>query len=352
MTKNVRVIQWATGAVGIESLRAILDHPGLDLVGVKVYSPDKAGVDAGTLAGRDPIGVAASERIDDVLESDAECVVYTPRSPSVDDVCRILTSGKNVVTTSFAFHAARVDGPDRARLLGACRAGGTSLHGTGLNPGNLGVVLPLAMSGLTRNISHVKIQERADWSVYESLSITFDQMRFGSPVEEVTPECESLRFTSDLFREQVWLLGDALGLDLDEVATDLEVIPATTDHQVFDRTLKAGTVAGQRWRWTGRSTGTDRVEVEALWTVGEPPPPDWPAPEHGWTITIEGTPSMQAHVITLASFVRDVPLSDHVNAAGVATAGQAVNSVAAVVSAPPGFVTMADLPLIRNDHGR
>ena len=54
---------------------------------------------------------------------------------------------------------------------------------------------------------------------------------------------------------------------------------------------------------------------------------------------------MQAHLMTLASFRRDVPLAEHVRSASVATAMQAVNAVPAVCAATPGFVTMADLPL-------
>ena len=91
--------------------------------------------------------------------------------------------------------------------------------------------------------------------------------------------------------------------------------------------------------------GTPVVEVETLWTVGEPQPRHWPAPQHGWTVTIEGTPSMQAHLMTLASFRRDVALAEHVRSASVATAMAAVNAIPAVCAAQPGFVTMADLPL-------
>ncbi len=42
-----RVVQWATGNVGRHSIRAILDHPDLELAGVYVTSPAKAGLDAG-----------------------------------------------------------------------------------------------------------------------------------------------------------------------------------------------------------------------------------------------------------------------------------------------------------------
>ena len=47
-----RVVQWATGAMGKAVLRTIIDHPGVELAGVYVYSDAKAGRDAGELAGR------------------------------------------------------------------------------------------------------------------------------------------------------------------------------------------------------------------------------------------------------------------------------------------------------------
>ena len=53
-----RVIQWATGVTGMMSLRHVIGRPDLDLVGVRVYDPAKAGVDAGTLCGAGGGGVA------------------------------------------------------------------------------------------------------------------------------------------------------------------------------------------------------------------------------------------------------------------------------------------------------
>jgi 2,4-diaminopentanoate dehydrogenase len=339
-----RVVQWGTGEVGRESLRGILDHSGLELAGVKAFGVDKHGLDAGALIERAPVGVTATTSVDDALAGAVDCVLYTPRTPSVREVCGILERGINVVTTSFAFHQRRADPQDRDALLEACVRGGSSLHGTGLNPGNLGAVLPLAMAGMCREIEQITIQERADWAMYDSADITFDQVKFGADPADVTVDTPSLKYTSDLFRQQVWLLGDALGADLDEVATELELVPASEDREILGRDVKAGTVAGQRWRWSGRRHGSTVIQVETLWMLGERQPKHWPSPQHGWTITIEGSPSLQAHVVTLASFRRDVPLSEHVHAASVATAMQAVNAVPAVCAAPAGFVTMADLP--------
>ena len=55
-----RTVQWATGNIGGRALREVIRHPGLDLVGVLVYDPDKVGVDAGLLCGEKPVGVAAT----------------------------------------------------------------------------------------------------------------------------------------------------------------------------------------------------------------------------------------------------------------------------------------------------
>lgn len=331
-------------------ITAILDHhPDLTLVGARVYSDDKDGVDIGALVGRDPIGVAATSDVDAILALDADCVLYTPRTASVDDVCALLAGGKNVATTAFMFHPRRMDPVDRDRVLAACEQGASSVHGSGLNPGNLSGVLPLALSGMSRTIDTITLQERADWSVYESTGITFDNMAFGEPVEFISPTAtDFLAFNSSIFAEQVWFIGDALGAELDEVTATVEAVAAQEDHQIFGHLLRAGTTAGQRWNWTGLRDGETLVEIETLWTVGNEYPAHWPTPRHGWTLTVEGDPSMQTHFFSLASFSRAASMAEHVRSANVATAMQVLNAVPAVCEAAPGFATTASLPLIYN----
>ena len=137
-TPGLRVIPWGVGTVGTEIVTTIIDHrPDLQIVGARVYSDDKNGVDAGVLIGRDPVGVTATTDNAAILALDADCVVYTPRLTSVDEVCAILASGKNVVTTAFLFHPKRVAAADRDRDWQRVKQGGTTVHGCGLNPGNL-----------------------------------------------------------------------------------------------------------------------------------------------------------------------------------------------------------------------
>ena len=348
-----RVIQWGSGTVGAEIITAIIDHrDDLELVGALVYSETKNGVDVGTIVGREPIGVTATTDVEQILALDADCVLYTPRTAHLDDVCRLLESGKNVVTTAFLFHPARIDPADRDRVLEACEKGASSVHGSGINPGNLSGVLPLALSGMSRTIDRITLQERADWSVYESTGITFDNMAFGQPVEDIGPTAtDFLAFNSSIFTEQVWLLADALNADIDDVTATVEAIAAEADHQIFDHLLAAGTTAGQRWNWTGRRDGEPLIEIETLWTVGGEYPAHWPKPAHGWTLTIEGDPSMRTHFMSLASFTRPAGMEEHVRSASVATGMQILNAVAAVCQAAPGFATSATLPLIRSHAG-
>ena len=346
---GLRVVQWATGNQGVEAIRAMAGHPGLELVGGWVSSPAKEGRDLGDIAGIGPLGVAATEDVDALLGLGADCVAYMPRIASLDEVCRILTSGANVVTTAFLFHPPSLPAAEREQLEAACAAGATSVHGNGLNPGVLSGVLPLALSGMSRRIERVTLQERADWSFYESTNITFDNMRFGRPRAEVSEEASDfLRFNSGIFKEVVQLLADALGAGIDEITTEVELVDAGADHDIFGTTLRSGTVAGQRWHWAGRRRGEVLVEIETLWTVGGEYPAHWPKPADGWTLTIEGDPSFRTHTIGLASFSRDEPIREHVRAASIATAMAAVNAIPAVCAAPPGIATMAALPLVRS----
>jgi hypothetical protein len=330
----------------------MIDREDLELVGGWVHSEAKEGADLGVLAGRDPIGVAATRDIQALLDLKADCVAYMPRNTSLDDVCAILASGKNVVTTAFLFYPKALPDADLDRLLAACNRGRSSIHGTGLNPGNLSGVLPLALSGMSRSIERITLQERADWTFYESTHITFDNMRFGRPAAEVNESASDfLRFNSGIFKEEIKLIANALGAGIDEITTDVDLVLAEHDHDIFSVPLKAGTVAGQRWHWQGKRQGQTLVDIETLWTVGGEYPPGWPTPADGWTLTIEGEPSMRTHFLSLASYSKDLPIAEHVRAASIATAMQAINAIPAVCAAAPGIATMADLPLIRSGVG-
>ena len=101
--QKLRVVQWGTGVSGIRALKAVIDHPAMDLVGLWVHSPAKVGRDAGDLADRGHTGVVATSSVEDILAIEADCVLYMPYGCNVDELCRILASGKNIVASRFEF---------------------------------------------------------------------------------------------------------------------------------------------------------------------------------------------------------------------------------------------------------
>ncbi len=165
MSRRLRVIQWGTGNVGHEALRGILESPELELAGVRVYTAEKDGADAGSLCGLPPTGVRATRDRAALLRTQADCVVYAPRHASLDEVCEILASGKSVVATPFLFYAPTLATADRAKLETACAKGKAAVHGTGIHPGFVGEVLPRGHSGLTRLNEHLHVEERAMWRI-------------------------------------------------------------------------------------------------------------------------------------------------------------------------------------------
>src|SRR5205814_9378432 len=90
-----RVIQWATGTVGVHAVPAIAAHPDLELTGLWVHSDAKVGRDAGEICGVGPLGVTATNDVDALLASDADCICYMAHSdvrPNevIEDLARML----------------------------------------------------------------------------------------------------------------------------------------------------------------------------------------------------------------------------------------------------------------------
>jgi 2,4-diaminopentanoate dehydrogenase len=348
-----KVVQWATGGVGKEALRGIIQHPQLELVGTLVYSAQKEGQDAGSICDLPPVGVVATRSQDAILALDADCVCYTPLTPDLDEVCRLLESGKNVVTTAFLFRPSSMPAEHLRRLEAACARGRTSVHGTGINPGFVGDLLVLVLSGLCRRVEHVHVTERGNWTLYDSPELIFDLSRFGCAPEKARLENHPYaQFMSGLFLESVGMVAQGLGIRLDETRTLQELEVARTEFTVAGRAVQPGTVSGQRYRWQGLRGGQPIIEIEALWTIGEHYPEQWPKPPDGWTVTIEGEPSVRTTFATAATFDRSkrLPFAAHAQAPTIATAMHAVNAIVPLCTAGPGVKTFLNLPLITGAH--
>jgi hypothetical protein len=342
-----RVIQWSTGNVGKAALRQIIHHPDLELVGCLVHNDEKAGRDVGDLCKESATGVIATKDLDAILALDADCVSHMPLPSAqygddpgadLDNICRVLESGKNVVTT-VGYVYPKAYGPEvEERLQRACQAGGTSLHGTGANPGWMSDVLPLTMSALSSRIDRIFVRESTNFSWYPSPEVIFGLMGMGCSEREF--EAHSKRYTawlSGLFRESILLLADGLEVELDDVRFRSEWRVGKQDFDIAAGRVPAGTVAAQRLLWSAIVAGEPVIELEAIYKVHADAATDWP--EAGFTCLIEGRPRM--------SFELE---ESWINNGLVATAVHAVHAIPVVCDAAPGIRTFLDLPLIRGRH--
>jgi hypothetical protein len=349
---RLRVIQCGTGTAGGEALRAIIDSAALELAGLLVARGENAGRDAGDIAGRPATGILATASLDDLVATDADIVCYMLVAPKLDDICRLLASGKDVVTTAGLIYPAWRAGETKRRLEAACAEGRSSFYATGINPGWVDEVLPLVMSSLCRDIARIDIREYADCSKYPAPGLIFDVMGFGKTPEEIAAGAvPDMTVMSDFFAQAVAALAHGLGLELDDIAQTREFALAPADIALDAGTVRAGTIAGQRWRWVGTVAGEPRIVQETFWLVGFGLGPGWPEadPARGdteWQVTIEGEPSLHCVFQPRTSFREDAAPAAF-NPSGLATAMAAVNSLVAVNEAPPGLLTTIDLKLPR-----
>jgi 2,4-diaminopentanoate dehydrogenase len=337
VSANYRVVQWATGNIGRKALRGVIEHPALTLAGLHVYDPDKIGRDAGELCGVDAVGVPATGRIEDVLAVGADCVIYMPRMFDIDDVCRLLESGANVVTTCGQFHhPPSIDPAMRARVEDACRAGGTSIHSTGSSPGFISEAVPLVLTSIQRRLDKLTIDEYADLSKRDSPELLFDLMGFG---RELAPFQD---FRADYLRSSfgpsLRLVADAVGLPLDDVTARGELATTPRETDIAAGTLNAGSVAAQRVTVSGIREGDELITFRATWYCTTDLQPAWDLRDTGWHIAVHGDAPLDVELRM------PVPLERMAETSPGYTANRAVNLVAAVCAAQPGIRSTLDLP--------
>ena len=340
---SYKVFQWASGTVGRYAAAAVMERNDLQLVGLHSLSDAKVGQDIAQVLGTGSVGIPGTGDVAAILDSPADVVIHAPLASlvygenpqqDVEDICRLLAGGKNVITV-VGYMYPKVYGPELVqRLEAACAEGASSFHSTGLNPGWMGDLIPLTMSALSKTIDRIHVLEISNFQGYPSPEIMFESMGFGSPPDEFERSGERRRtWLNGLFRESVQMVADGIGLAIDDISTEMSLELAPEDLETAAGLVRKGTVAGQHWEWSGLTNGHKRVTHETVWRMHEIVAPGWATGKH--SVTIEGSPRM--HIEFEPDYVADGLLG---------TAMHAVNAIPYVCDAQPGIATLLDLPWI------
>ncbi|XVQ08580.1 NAD(P)H-dependent amine dehydrogenase family protein [Spirillospora sp. CA-255316] len=345
-----RVVQWSTGNVGRNALIGIDAHPDLELAGVWVSDPAKAGRDAGDLAGLDrALNVTATGDADALLALRPDCVVYTAMADvrimeAIDDLCRILRSGANVVSSSPVFlqFPDGVVPPEMSEPVRRAAAdGGASIFVNGIDPGFANDVLPLALTGISERVDEIRCIEILNYATYDQKTVLFDIMGFGRPLDEV-PMLLQPGVLTMAWGSVVRQIAAALDVELDEVGEWHHRYPAPETFEVSSGTIEKGTAAALRFEVRGLRAGKPVIVLEHVTRLRDDLAPAWPQPAGAgcYRVEVRGEPDYTLDLQLLGSD------GDHNTAGLKATAMRLVNAVPAVVEAPPGLLTAMDLPLI------
>lgn len=341
-----RVIQWGTGNVGAFALRCIVQHPELDLVGVLVHGKDKVGKDAGPLCGLSDVGVAATDDVDAVLGLDADCVCYAATADlrpfeAIEDICRILASGKNVVSCSVVplVHPKSFFPDVREKLAIACEEGKSSFLTSGIDPGFANDLLPLTMSGLCGHWSRIRVLEIINYSTYNQPEVLFETIGFGKPLDH-TPLLLTPGTLEFAWGGTVRLLAEGLGVAIERIVATYEKRPATRPIHVCGRTVEPGTMGALRFEVSGIVDGNPAIVVEHVTRLDDDLAADWPSGSGSYRVEIEGFPKMRCEL----EFEDE--RGDHAVGGVVLTATRIVNAIPAVCAAPSGLLSSLDLPLV------
>jgi hypothetical protein len=340
-----RVVQWGTGNVGMHALRTIVDRRDLELVGVKVYSEEKCGVDAGTLLGREPLDVRCVTRLADVLAMDADCVNYSALGahdvaafePTVEELCALLRNGFNVTCSALEQLIFPPMLPEvRDKLQQACNEGGASFFDTGINPGFAMDLWPMTLSRLSRTIEQIRVTEVCDMKAYSSIMVR-DFLGFGLPPGTRTPFDEMhLDWGQSPFYASMLEVAESMGLTIDSVRYEREEGVTDRDVVVATGTLHAGTVAVNRFSYIGVVDGHDFFVNDWVWRLADEVRPEWGLGDY-WECHIVGDPDIRSRLDVATDYDARRPVS-------LTVATLNVNAIPTLCAAAPGVYTNHTLP--------
>lgn len=357
MAKRYRVIIWGPGHVGGAAMKECLRRPEFEVVGARVWSPEKNGVDVGELVGRGPIGVRATTDTDELVALHADCVIHTPLPPLDEtemtaDVIRLLESGKNVISAQSYFNPRTREADVADRLEEACRVGNSTLLGAGLHPSFILERLTMTLTGLFNEIQHIRLVEQVDCAkMLAENPFAREYVGWGVDAKVVDEERMHAQIAIRLYRDSIYFAAERLfGAKPSEVRVDI-----TTRGIPAEKTLACGPVViepGQAKTIVYEMKGYVRdhhfYTGEEYWFLG---------PENRTISGFEGACSYLVEISGNPAGVRmrldiESNAKDDASITSYITAAPMVQAIVPVCAAEPGFMTMEPLAYCATDLRR
>jgi 4-hydroxy-tetrahydrodipicolinate reductase len=328
--QKIRVVLYGVGAIGSKIAKFLLEKEGVDIVGAIDIAQDKVGKDLGEVLGIDKrLGVVVSDKPETVFcKACADIVIHATTSYLRDvypQIAPLAKYGVNVISTCEELAYPYISEPELAKKLDALgmRYGVTFL-GTGINPGFLMDTLVITLTGVCQRINKIKVERVMNAATRR---VPFQKkIGAGLSAEEFEKKIKEKAITGHVGLEQsIGMIAEALKWHLDKVKVD-PVKPVIAKTKVASEAIEVqpGQVAGLKQSAHGFIDGKERITLEFQAYIG--------AKEEYDAVTIDGVPPVRQKISPCVH-------------GDLATIAVLVNSIPKVINAPPGLVTMKDLPV-------
>jgi len=331
----IRVMHVGLGPIGALVARQIASRKGFRIVGAVDVDSQKVGRDLGDVieAGRQ-LRVRVTDDTGRTITATKPDVAVLCTSSSLKAVLpqfeEILKRRVPIVTTTEeAAYPAPRNRRLATRLDAAAKKARVAVLGTGVNPGFTMDALPIALSAVCERVDRIEVHRVQDARIRR---LPFQQkIGAGLTREQFDRQVELGTVRHVGFTESIQMIGDAMGWKLDRIVDD--VAPTIAEQAVASDLLavKAGQVCGVVQNGVGYMKGVALITLRLEAYLGAPDPYD--------SVLIEGSPRIYSKI---AGGVHG----------DIATASITINSIPAVLTAPPGLRTMRDMRLPSFFSGR
>jgi 4-hydroxy-tetrahydrodipicolinate reductase len=318
------------GRVGRDLVRLLSARDSVRVVSAWSRNPDLAGSDLGVLAGTEPLGVSVTSDRDEALRVGADVAVVATTSflrdlaPDLEAAiraeCNVICTGEE---TAFPW---AVDAAIAERLDAAAQAVGVTGVGAGVNPGFVFDALAATLSGAAWDVWRIRVGRVVDVSHFSptvlgrlGIGYTLEQFAAGRAAGEIRGHIG--------FPQSMHVVAKQLGCRIERVHGEVDPLLADVPYHADHVDVPIGRTAGFVQSYVGYVDGHDWFHATLTGHIA----PSSIGAQLRDSIAIEGS----------------VPVSlviDPAFEAQPTVAAVLANSLARVVAAPAGWLTVVDLP--------
>lgn len=329
MTDKIRAVHMGVGAIGSRVVRHIVnEREGIKYVGAIDVMPEVVGKDLGEVAdvGK-KLGVTVSDETKKVLkEKKPDVIVHTTTSFIKDVFPQIKTpikQGIDIISTCEQLSYPKYANEGLTKKYDKlAKENGTTVLGTGINPGFLMDVRPYLLTMPCTEVNRIKVTRKMNASPRRKPF----QKKIGASMtpDEFKEAIETGKITGHVgLEESLSLIADSLGWKLGEIEVE-DVEPVIADEKVSSKffTVKKGEVKGTSQKAHGVVNGERKISLIFKAFLGAEPSYD--------EVVIDGTPEVNAKISPCWH-------GDY------GTVAMLVNNIPTVLNEPPGVLTMMDV---------